>query len=159
MNKSHIPAAQKSVLSQLIDDHRKVSTLLKKFKREKASNQKQQAANEACTAITVHIEIEEGLFYPFLRDRDARVFDDLLDEALVEHGNVKNLIEKIMNMSADNRLYEASVRVLGERVAHHVKEEEELLFPKIISKNVDLRELIEPMEKRRQHVLVGKVTA
>lgn len=153
MNKSQIPAAQKDVLSLLLDDHKKAKKLFKEFEAEKNDTAKEKIAREACMELTVHTTIEEEIFYPFLREQNAEAFGDLLNEALVEHASAKELIAQIQGMSMKDELYEAKVTVLGEYVAHHVKEEEEELFPKVIAKKIELRELLTPMGERKEELL------
>jgi hypothetical protein len=49
---------------------------------------------------------------------------------MVEHDCVKQLIAQLQSVSpADDPLYDAKVKVMGEYVAHHVREEESDLFP------------------------------
>lgn len=153
MNKSDIPAAQKDVLGMLIDDHRKVKKLFKDFEKEKDATRKQEVVKEACTELTVHTQLEEQHFYPFLRDSDPSVFGSLLDEALVEHASAKDLISQLESMEPGDELYEAKVTVLGEYVNHHVVEEEDELFVKIISKKIDLKELSPIMEDAKQEFM------
>lgn len=109
---------------------------------------------EACNELTVHAEIEEQEYYPFLRDQDPEEFGDLLNEAKVEHASAKDLIAQLSTMGPDDELYDAKFTVLGEYIAHHVQEEEEELFPKIISKKIDLRELLEPMKSLKESLAV-----
>ena len=153
MSKSQIPAAQKDVLSLLLDDHKKAKKLFKEFEAEKNDTAKEKIAREACMELTAHTTIEEEVFYPFLREQNAEAFGDLLNEALVEHASAKELIAQIQGMSMKDELYEAKVTVLGEYVAHHVKEEEEELFPKVIAKKIELRELLTPMAERKEELL------
>lgn len=61
----------------------------------------------------------------------------MLDEAEVEHGSVKILIAE-KESGPDDELFDARVKVLGEYVKHHVKEEEGELFPKIKKSGMDL---------------------
>ncbi|MDX3895992.1 hemerythrin domain-containing protein [Pusillimonas sp.] len=159
MNKSQIPAAQKDVLSLLLDDHKKAKKLFKDFEAEKSDAAKEEIALEVCTELTVHTKIEEEIFYPFLREQNPEAFGDLLDEALVEHASAKELISQIQGMSMKDDLYEAKVTVLGEYIAHHVKEEEEELFPKVISKKIELREILTPMAERKKELLGSSVAA
>lgn len=153
MNKSQIPVAQKEVLSLLLDDHKKAKKLFKDFESEKSDAAKEKIAREVCTELTVHTTLEEEIFYPFLREQNPELFADLLNEALVEHASTKELIAQIQSMSMKDDLYEAKVTVLGEYVAHHVKEEEEELFPKVISQKIELRELLPQMTERKDEML------
>jgi len=49
----------------------------------------------------------------------------MLDEAQVEHDGAKKLIAEIEAMQPSEDLYDAKVKVLGEYIQHHVKEEEQ----------------------------------
>jgi hemerythrin superfamily protein len=153
MNKSEIPAAQKAVLGMLMDDHRKVKKLFKDFKSEKDSSRKEEIVREACTELTVHAELEEQEFYPFLREQDEKTFGDLLNEAKVEHASAKDLIAQLIEMGPGDELYDARFTVLGEYVNHHITEEEDELFVKIISKKVDLKELEPVLRELKQDLM------
>jgi hypothetical protein len=52
------------------------------------------------------------------------------DEAYVENAGAKSLITQIKTMTSDQPLFDAKVMVLGEYLAHHVKEEESEFFSK-----------------------------
>jgi hypothetical protein len=70
----------------------------------------------------VHTQIEEELFYP---EECGEVDEDLLDEAYVEHDSAKKMIAEIETMQPCDALYDAKVKVLGEYITHHVREEEQ----------------------------------
>lgn len=152
MNKSHLPAAQKGVIGMLIDDHRKVQKIFKAFESEKDPDRKQEMVYEACTDLAAHTEIEERHFYPFLRNADPEKFGDLLDEAKVEHASAKDLIAQLMRASPSDDLYDAKFTVLGEYTNHHIKEEEDELFPEVVKGKYDLRELEQPMQETKMAV-------
>jgi len=99
----------------------------------------------------VHATIEEEIFYPAARD--AIDEQDLLDEAEVEHASAKDLIAQIQDMDADEELYDAKVKVLGEYVNHHVQEEENELFPQCKSAGLDLKALGVELASRKQELL------
>jgi iron-sulfur cluster repair protein YtfE (RIC family) len=63
---------------------------------------KGELAKKICMALTVHMQIEEEIFYP--QARKATKDDDLLDEAVVEHAGAKNLIAEIEEMEAGDDL-------------------------------------------------------
>ena len=159
MNKSTIPVAQKEVLSLLLDDHKKVKKLFKEFEAEKSDATKEEIAREACMELTVHATIEEEIFYPFLREQNPEIFGDLLNEAVVEHASAKDLIAQIQGMSMEDELYEAKVTVLSEYIDHHVTEEEDELFPKVIEQKVDLREILTSMTERKEELTKSLATA
>jgi len=159
MNKSEIPAAQKAALSLLLDDHKKVKKIFKDFEKEKDDGARQKMVEEACMELTVHTKIEEEKFYPYLRDQDPEAFGDLLDEAKVEHASAKDLIAQLQGMGPEDDLYAATFTVLGEYVNHHVTEEEDELFPKVISKKIDLKEVAQEMETLKQELMPVAATS
>ncbi|MGC2521300.1 MAG: hemerythrin domain-containing protein, partial [Stellaceae bacterium] len=99
----------------------------------------------------VHAEIEEQIFYP--RAREATKDDDLIDEAIVEHASVKHLIGEIEAMEAGEELYDAKVRVLEEMVKRHIQEEEEELFPELVSAKMDRKEVGRELAERKQELM------
>jgi len=149
MNKSSLPTGLKEAVGALLEDHRKVNKLFKDFEKAKTSEEKQQIARTVCNELAVHAALEEELFYPAVREIDPEKFGDLLDEAKVEHATAKDLIAQIEGMGPGDELFDATVTVLGEYVKHHVKEEEEQLFPKLVEEKCDLRPVAEKMEARR----------
>jgi hemerythrin-like domain-containing protein len=78
----------------------------------------------------------------------------MVDEAVVEHQAAKDLIAQLQEMDPDEDLYDAKVKVLGEEIEHHVKEEEEEMFPKQARKSgLDLMALGQEMAQRKQEIL------
>jgi hypothetical protein len=140
-------------ISLLKKDHREVSALFKKF--ESAKSEKGAIAAEVCKLITVHAQIEEELFYPAARDalEDDDEGEKLLDEAEVEHASAKELIAQIEDSEEGDDLFEAKVTVLGEYIEHHVKEEENELFPKVSKTDLDLEQLGRKLEGRKTELL------
>lgn len=136
-------------------DHAEVKKLLKeydKLAKEQAPDEERQAlATQICQQLTVHATIEEEIFYPAAREVLGEE-DDLVDEATVEHGSAKELISKIESMSPDEDLYDATVKVLGEYIQHHVKEEQDELFPKLTRK-MDMREIGQRLQERKEELM------
>jgi hypothetical protein len=134
-------------------DHRKVEDLFKKFRKAKAPSQKQQLAREICIEHTVHLRIEEEIFYPACRD----VIEDAdLDESYVEHDGAKVLIAEIEESGTDAAFFDAKVTVLCEQISHHVEEEErrtEGLFAAAKAAGLDMANLGVEMAARKQELL------
>jgi len=118
-------------ISLLKSDHREVEALFAQFEKAKGSARKRALVQKICDALHVHTRIEEEIFYPPARAALKRAGEDLLDEAVVEHEGIKWRIELLKRMTPADDLYDAEVKVLGEYVRHHVKEEEYELFPKL----------------------------
>lgn len=135
-------------------DHKEVSDLVAKFENGRLSKDRKVAvAKQICMALTVHAQIEEEIFYPAAREA-VRSGEDLLDEAEVEHGSIKELVAAIEDASPDNDdLFDARVKVLGEYVKHHVKEEEGQLFPKIRKSDMDLAEIGQQLATRKEELM------
>ena len=134
-------------------DHKEVSDMVKKFESGRLSKDRKAAvAKQICQALTVHAQIEEEIFYPAARE-SVRNGEDLLDEAEVEHGSVKELVAAIEGSTPDEELFDARVTVLGEYVKHHVKEEETGLFPKIRKSDMDLQEVGAQLSARKKELM------
>ena len=141
-------------------DHDDVEDLFKQFEAsgERDTALRGELAMRICAALTVHAEIEEELFYPAIR-RGSRDAADLLDEAAVEHQSLKDIIERLQAASTSDPLFNAGVKVLSEYVKHHVHEEEDEIFPKAKSSDVDLDKLGARMAQRKDELTAGTVSA
>jgi hemerythrin superfamily protein len=140
-------------IALLMQDHRMVEKLFKRFEKLKKQGDKRGMAGvveEVCSALTVHTTIEEEIFYPAARR--ALKEQDLLDEAEVEHDGAKRLIEDLEGMSPGDDLYDAKVMVLSEYIKHHVKEEETEMFPKAKKTRLDTEALGEQLMARKQEL-------
>jgi hemerythrin superfamily protein len=139
----------------LIAEHKEVNDMFKQYQKlvdsEAGGDEKEALARQICLMLTVHATTEEEIFYPAARD--AIEDEDLLDEAEVEHGSAKELIAQIEASTPDEPLYDAKVKVLGEYVQHHVKEEEGELFPKAKKAKLDLAKLGEQIAARKEELM------
>ena len=129
-------------------DHRKVEELLEQFEKARGEGRKGEIAGQICMELTIHAQVEEEIFYPAAREALGSD-EELFDEATVEHASAKDLIAQIEASSPGEELFEAKVKVLGEYVKHHVKEEQNELFPKVKKTKLDLKELGERIEARK----------
>jgi hemerythrin superfamily protein len=117
-------------ISMLKDDHREVEKLFDAYAAAKENGslkERTSIANAICEALTVHATIEEEIFYPRVRASESA--RELVGEALVEHQSLKDIVERLRAAPPSDPLYDAGVKVLNEYVKHHVREEENELFP------------------------------
>lgn len=138
----------------LTADHAKVKKLFKQFEKmngeEGGTKEKSALVQQICMELTVHAKVEEEIFYPALRE--AIDDEDLMDEADVEHAGAKSLIAQLVVMKPGDDHYDAKVTVLGEYIDHHVKEEQDDMFPKARKAKVDLAELGERIAQRKEEL-------
>lgn len=139
----------------LTADHDDVRELFEQYEdlvgAEADDDDKQLLAERICALLTMHATLEDEIFYPTAR---AAIDEQhLLDEAEVEHASAKSLIAQIQDMDPSEPLYDATVKVLGEYVQHHVREEEDALFPMLMEADIDLDALGEELAARRDELL------
>ena len=121
-----------NALQVLIEDHDYVKKAYRAFEKldpEEDLEEVQALVKQVCAALKVHLRIEEEILYPAARR--ALKDKDLLEEAQVEHDSAKPLIRQLERMKPRDPKYAATFTVLCEYVEHHVKEEEEEMFPKL----------------------------
>jgi len=125
-------------ISLLVKDHKDVKAMFELFEglTDRSKVSKKKIADQICHALIVHTQVEEEIFYPAVRN--AIKDEDMMDEALVEHASAKELIAQIRDMNPGDELYDAKVKVLSEQIEHHVREEEDEMFPKVRKTNLDL---------------------
>jgi hemerythrin HHE cation binding domain-containing protein len=151
-NQKETEAASPNAFELLEQDHREVEEWFDEYDELKEDdNRKGELAEKICLSLKVHAQIEEEIFYP--QAREATKDNDLIDEAVVEHATVKNLIGEIEAMEVGAELYDAKMRVLGEMVKHHIKEEEEELFPKLEAGQMDLDAVGREIAERKEELM------
>jgi hemerythrin-like domain-containing protein len=137
----------------LMEDHKKVQKIFKEFEKSKdelGNEEKAQIVGQACQELKIHTKLEEEIFYPAARE--AIEDEELLDEAEVEHAAAKRMIDELENMQPADELYDARFTVLGEYVNHHIKEEQNEMFPQVKKAKLDLEDLGRRMMQRKQEL-------
>lgn len=143
---------QQDAVAMLREDHRKVAALFDEFEKARSASRKKQIVATICHELTVHAALEEEIFYPAFKA--AMKDKELVPEAQVEHQSVKDLIAQVQDQEPGGEDYDAKVKVMGEFVKHHVKEEQNEMFPKAKkSAKLDLMELGRQMAERRQQLM------
>ncbi|MPY76642.1 MAG: hemerythrin domain-containing protein [Alphaproteobacteria bacterium] len=138
----------------LEQDHREAEAFFEQFERLESNGEKAKLAARICLALTVHTQIEEEFVYPMARKLLEQA--ELVDEAEVEHAAAKQLIAEIESMSPRDKLFDAKVKVLGEYVKHHVREEENELFPKMRERDLAFYKLGQRLAARKTALLIER---
>jgi hypothetical protein len=155
MARTKSSGARPLALELLEADHRKVEGLFEQYEAEKESDEetKSTIAARICGELTVHAQVEEEIFYPWLRENLDEKDMELLEEAYVEHSTAKDLIAQIEGGNDVDEVYDAKVKVLSEYIKHHVKEEEEEIFSKVSDMKEELDELGQQMAARKAELM------
>jgi len=127
-----------------------VDGLFKEYEATNSDKKKKQLVDQICKELTIHAQIEEEVFYPAVQK--ALKDHELVPEAIVEHGSLKELIAAVKGVDPDGDMYDAKVKVMSEYVKHHVKEEEKEMFPEAKGTNLDMVELGARMLERKQQL-------
>jgi len=132
-------------------DHREVDGWFDEFEQLEDDTEKLELFTKIATALKIHTTIEEEIFYP---EERGDVEEDMLDEAYVEHAGAKQLIAEIEAMKPGDEYYDAKVKVLGEYIKHHVKEEEQPggIFAQAKKGDEDLDAMGERLKARKEEL-------
>jgi hemerythrin superfamily protein len=143
--------AAPDAVDMLLMDHVAVDGLFRQFEKlHEAEKDTNKVIDAVRIALTIHDALEMEIFYPAVRKVAGEDEEELLDEAEVEHGSVQMLLAALRPGKLNDKKREANFTVLLEYVRHHVKEEENELFPKLKKlKGLNTAALGERMMTRR----------
>jgi hemerythrin superfamily protein len=105
--------------------HRKVEAIFKKL--ESGKSDASPLLTELANDLVAHLAIEQTIFYPAVRS----VKEDLILEAYEEHAIAELALKRLLATKPEDMTFKAKVTTLKELILHHVKEEEEELFPRV----------------------------
>jgi hemerythrin superfamily protein len=145
-------ASSQDALALLRADHDAVLELFDRYESARRQEQKQKLADQICMELKIHTMIEEEIFYPEVREAQGEEAGDALDEATVEHDGAKKLIAEIEASEAGAEMFDAQIKVLGEYVRHHVKEEYRSIFPEAKKSGIDLDEMGARLRARKKEL-------
>jgi len=108
-------------------DHRTVNDLFQQYEATQDHTRKQHIAEQACTALHVHAQLEEDIFYPVFAEKADDEGKQLVEESLQEHLTVKDMIAELQALQGEE--FALKFQELMEAVRDHVLEEETDMFP------------------------------
>ena len=94
---------------------------------ELSPNTKQAIINTICTALEIHAQLEEEIFYPAVRSLDPS--DGVIAKSVPEHDEMRRLIAELRAMAPADPRVDDTVFELMRKVMHHVADEEAVLLP------------------------------
>ena len=152
--KAGSPAKEQDAITLLRADHKRVSELFADYEKARSPSKKKELVDDICTELSVHAQVEEEIFYPAVKQ--ALKDKELVPEATVEHATVKELIAQVEGIEPDGEMFDAKIQVLSEYVKHHVKEEQNEMFPKAKASSLDMAELGAEIAERKKVLLAER---
>jgi hypothetical protein len=108
-------------------DHTHVMATFHRYHAETSWWRKRAIVELVCTALEIHAQLEEEIFYPALSE--AMAGDERLRKSKPEHDKMREDIAKLRSMGPENAAYDALFMQLMREVMHHVADEETVLLP------------------------------
>ena len=131
--------ATPDAIALLRADHRRVAALYEQYEGARSTTKKKSIVAEICHELAIHAQVEEEIFYPAVK---AALKDkELVPEATVEHATLKELIAQVKDKEPDGEMFDAKIQVMSEYTKHHVKEEQNEMFPKAQKTRLDMKAL------------------
>jgi hemerythrin-like domain-containing protein len=122
-----IGARPQDPVTLLKEEHREAKQMLKILQDSKPGARRQQTVQKLVTALLRHMELEERLVYPLVKNE---VDPEAAEEATIEHNLARNGLAQMTKLVSEPG-FGAAVAMVSAGINHHVKEEETEIFPKL----------------------------
>jgi hemerythrin superfamily protein len=137
------------VTKMLEADHRQVESLFTKIKRADGS-ERSPLLDELVSSLHAHMELEETILYPAMEPVTG---DESVEEGVVEHDLGRKGLDELMRLAPDEPGFGAALESVKAGITHHVKEEEDEIFPKLRKQGASvLADIATPFMKKRLEV-------
>ncbi|MEZ0307693.1 MAG: hemerythrin domain-containing protein [Ramlibacter sp.] len=133
-------------IALLETDHHRVEELFHEYKSAGSTEAKLHLAQIICMELTLHTMVEEEIFYPAFVQ--ATGDEQMLEHALKEHQDVKDLIARVL--TSEN--VDGTIEAIKTHVLHHVEEERKGMFAKARASGMELATVGGRMQTRRAEV-------
>ncbi|BAO92619.1 hemerythrin domain-containing protein [Caballeronia cordobensis] len=122
-----MPSCSPSITTMIRMDHTHVMAAFHRYHAETSWWRKRAIVELACTALEIHAQLEEEIFYPALSE--AMAGDERLTKSKPEHDKMREDIAKLRSIGPEDAAYDARFMQLMREVMHHVADEETVLLP------------------------------
>lgn len=117
-----------NALDLLTREHREQEQLLDELTEARDKSERLALYEKFREELIKHVSMEEKIFYPRLKKIPG--LEEKVLEALEEHNIIMQLLQEL-DASAEDKIWKAKMKVLKELTEHHVREEENSLFPQV----------------------------
>jgi len=126
-------------------DHRQVEALFKAIDKAEG-DERTPLIHELETAVKAHMELEEQVLYPAMAPATG---EEEVEEGNKEHELARKSLADMVGLGPDEPGFGAAMEATKAGIEHHVKEEEEQVFPKLRQDGSILQEISTPFMHKR----------
>jgi len=142
-------------ITLLTADHRQVRALFQQYAHTPDPYLKQIIAEHVFAELTLHMLLEETVFYPAVAEQADEEEKRLVSEALQEHQQCRVLIETLQE-SDDDEAFEAGFQALRALVEQHIEDEEITMFPQAAQVlATHMEEITLLLQERKEQILAS----
>lgn len=118
-------------------DHEEFRNLFEDYKNSESEQKKRELFGTIKRKLDAHTHIEETIFYPAIREEKG--LEEITKEGIEEHHVGDVLLREIDDLVKGSEKFDPKMKVLIESTEHHLKEEEDEMFPKVEKRLGDSR--------------------
>jgi hemerythrin-like domain-containing protein len=118
-------------IAMLTADHRQVCALFQQYADTPDPYLRQIIAEHVFAELTLHMLLEETVFYPAVAEQAGEEGEQLVREALQDHQQLREFIETLQEIDNDTA-FEAGFHTLKDHVEQHIEAEETRMFPEAV---------------------------
>ena len=142
-------------IAMLTADHRQVRALFQQYADTPDPYLKQIIAEHVFAELTLHMLLEETVFYPAVAEQTDEEGKGLVSEALQDHQQLRELIATLQETD-DDAAFETRFQALRDRINQHVEDEETTMFPQarqVLATH--LEEITGLLQERKEQILAS----
>ena len=142
-------------ITLLTADHRQVRALLQQYEDTSDPYLKQIIAEHVFAELTLHMLLDETVFYPAVAEQADEEGKHLVSVALQDHQQLRDLIATLQEID-DDVAFETRFQALRDHVDQHVEDEEATMFPQarqVLATH--LEEITVLLQERKEQILAS----
>jgi hemerythrin superfamily protein len=118
-----------NAIAMLKADHQLVHDLFTRYASAGDFSTKQMIAEQVFTALEMHAQLEENIFYPAYETMTGKNGTQLVADSRLAREHVKELLIELQGIDLDEEEFEEKFQELMHTVEQHVAQEEDEMFP------------------------------
>jgi len=139
----------------LTADHRQVHALFQQYADTSDPYLKQIIAEHVFAELTLHMLLEETVFYPVVAEQADEEGKQLVREAMQDHQQLRERMETLEETD-DDAVFEGKFQALRDHVERHFEDEETMMYPQAAQVLVShLEEITVLLQERKAQLLAS----